>query len=76
MAVEVYNTKETKFIEKLHVCASIRALLRARAHFELKCACDIKVEEPESKAKICVCASWQPLMCARAHVMHINTRFN
>ena len=41
MAVEVFSTKETKFIEKLHVCASIRALLRARAHFELKCACDM-----------------------------------
>ena len=41
MAVEVFSTKETKFIEKLQVRASIRALLRARAHFELKCACDM-----------------------------------
>ena len=41
MAVEVFSTKETKFIEKLHVRTSIRALVRARTHFELKCACDM-----------------------------------
>ena len=41
MAVEAFNSKETKFIEKLHVSVSIRSLLRARAHFELKCACDM-----------------------------------